>query len=210
MSLTVSNGARAAEVLGIRGCDVDWGNQQVRVIRKGTRAEQWLPASNSAFVWLRLYLAEIGGVAPADPLWVTLRRRRGEDGELVRVPLNYEALRAMLRRANAKLGTNWSMHDLRHTCALRMAADQDVSLRDVQTILGHTHLETTAEVYLVEEERHTVERVAEHLARLEEPKPPPAPVSTGYRAADLAVLFGDGVLGDQDLADGVLGDGVLG
>jgi integrase/recombinase XerD len=194
LSLAVSNGARAAEVLGIRGCDVDWGSQMVRVIRKGTRAEQWLPASNSAFVWLRLYLAEIGGVGPADPLWVTLRRRRDGSGELARVRMNYEALRAVLRRANQKLGTNWSMHDLRHTCALRMAGDEDVSLRDVQTILGHAHLETTAEIYLVEDERHTVERVAEHLARLEEPKPAPPPVSTGYRTADLAVLFGDGVL----------------
>jgi len=112
--------------------------------------------------------------------------------------LTYEALRAVLRRANAKMGTNWSMHDLRHTCALRMAADENVSLRDVQTILGHAHMETTAEIYLVEDERHTVERVAEHLARLAEPKPEPEPepepVDQGYRAGDLAVLSGDGVL----------------
>jgi integrase/recombinase XerD len=194
LALAISNGARAAEILGLRGSDVDWGNQQVRVIRKGSRAEQWLPGSNDAFVWLRLYLAEIGGVGPADPLWVTLRKRRGTDGTMARIPLTYEALRAVLRRANAKMGTNWTMHDLRHTCALRMAADENVSLRDVQTILGHAHLETTAEIYLVEDERHTVERVAEHLARLAEPKPEPEPVDQGYRAGDLAVLFGDGVL----------------
>ncbi len=145
-------------------------------------------------MWLRLYLTEIGGVGPADPLWVTLRKRRGTDGTMARIPMTYEALRAVLRRANAKLGTNWSMHDLRHTCALRMAADENVSLRDVQTILGHAHMETTAEIYLVEGERHTVERVAEHLARLAEPKPAPEPVAQGYRAGDLAVLFGDGVL----------------
>lgn len=194
LALAISNGARASEVLGIRGSDVDWGNQQVRVIRKGSRAEQWLPGSNDAFVWLRLYLVEIGGAAMEDPLWVTLRKRRGSDGSMDRVPLTYEALRAVLRRANARLGSNWTMHDLRHTCALRMAADKNVSLRDVQTILGHAHLETTAEIYLVEDEQHTVERVAEHLARLAEPKPKPMPVAQGYDAGDLAVLFGDGVL----------------
>jgi len=78
LALAISNGARAAEILGLRGSDVDWGNQQVRVIRKGSRAEQWLPGSNDAFVWLRLYLAEIGGVGPAD----TLRKRRGTDGAM--------------------------------------------------------------------------------------------------------------------------------
>lgn len=194
LALAVSNGARAAEILGLRGSDVDWGNQQVRVIRKGSRVEQWLPGSHEAFVWLRLYIAEVDGIGPTDPLWVTLRKRRGPDGAMARIPLTYEALRAVLRRANQKLGANWSMHDLRHTCAMRMAGDEGVSLRDVQTILGHAHLETTAEIYLVADERHTVERVAEHLARLAEPKPDPEPVDHGYRPADLAVLFGDGTL----------------
>ena len=193
LALAVSNGARASEVLGMRGADVDWGNQLVRVIRKGSRAQQWLPVSEPAMVWLRLYLAEVGKIGPGDPVWVTVRRRQRE-GTLTRVPMTYEALRAVLRRANARLGTNWTMHDLRHTCALRMAADENVSLRDVQTILGHAHMETTAEIYLVEDERHTVEKVAAHLARLQEPKPDPAPVATAYRSADLAVLFGDGLL----------------
>jgi hypothetical protein len=47
------------------------------------------------------------------PLWWTLRRRDHGDG-LRRQPMNYEALRAVFRRVNALLGTNYSMHDLRH------------------------------------------------------------------------------------------------
>ncbi|WUA10377.1 hypothetical protein OG225_12290 [Nocardia sp. NBC_01377] len=60
----------------LRMADLDWGEQLVQVIRKGTQTSQWLPASAEAFVWLRLYLAELD--APLDPrqqLWRTLRRR---------------------------------------------------------------------------------------------------------------------------------------
>ncbi len=193
LALAVSNGARASELLGIRGCDVNWGEQLVRVRRKGTGAEQWLPASPDAFVWLRLYYAEIGTPNVQDPVWGTLRRRDHGQG-LARQPLTYDTLRAVLRRVNDGLGTNWSMHDLRHTCALRMAHDENLSLRDVQTILGHAHLSTTADVYLIEQEQQVVARVAAHLAqrRERERQPPPLAPAVGYDADDLAVLFAGG------------------
>jgi integrase/recombinase XerD len=69
LALAISNGARAAEVLGIRGVDLDWGEQLVRVTRKGSRAEQWLPASSEAFVWIRLYLDGLGQLNLNRPLW---------------------------------------------------------------------------------------------------------------------------------------------
>ncbi|MFI6030841.1 tyrosine-type recombinase/integrase [Amycolatopsis magusensis] len=115
LALAVSNGARASELLGMRLCDVDWGEQKIRVVRKGSRAEQWLPASAESFVWLHLYLASLGSPLGSDErLWWTLRRRERGLG-LVRQPLTYDALRAVLRRVNAMLGTNWSMHDLRRS-----------------------------------------------------------------------------------------------
>lgn len=190
LALAVSNGARASEILGLRGVDLDWGEQRVRVVRKGTRAEQWLPASPDAFVWIRLYLAEIGPSDPHAPLWVALRRRDYGNGP-VRRPLNYEALRAVFRRINTLLGTNYSMHDLRHTCSLRMARDEHLSLRDVQVILGHAHLSTTADSYLVEDEEKTIRRVLEHFAGAERRRSEPVrPVAGGYDTADLSVLFG--------------------
>lgn len=185
------NGARAGELLGMRGVDVDWGEQLISVRRKGTRAVQWLPASTESLVWLRLYLTDLGTPVESDgPLWWTLRRRDRGAG-LRRQPLNYEALRAVFRRANILLGTNWSMHDLRHSAALRMSRDDALSLRDVQTILGHAHLSTTADVYLVEDEAKVIRRVADHLAqRRSNADAAPAPVATGYDAAHLAVLLG--------------------
>ena len=190
LALAVSNGARACELLGIRQCDLDWGDQLVRVVRKGTRAEQWLPASPDAFVWLRLYLAELGGpLKPDERVWQTLRRR-DHGGGLQRRPLEYDALRAVFRRVNALLGTNWSMHDLRHTAALRMARDEGLTLRDVQEILGHAHLSTT-EAYLVEDQAAVIRRVRKHLAGREaRARQQPPPVAAGYDASDLDVLFG--------------------
>lgn len=190
LAIAVSNGARASELLELRLVDLDWGDQLVRVVRNGTRAEQWLPTSSEAFVWIRLYLADLAVTHDVDgPLWWTLRRRN-RNGELTRQPLTYDALRAVFRRINTMLGTNWSMHDLRHTAALRMAHDERLSLTDVQRILGHAHLSTT-EIYLIEDDTEVIHRVRQHLAdREQRPDPPPSTEFVGYEAADLAVLLG--------------------
>ena len=62
------------------------------------------------------------------PLWWTLRRPLRA--------LTYDAARVMFNRANAVLGANWSLHDLRHTAAYRMARDPQMPLTDVQWVLG--------------------------------------------------------------------------
>ena len=109
--------------------------------------------------------------APNEPLWWTLRRRDRGAG-LRRQPMNYEALRAVFRRVNAVLGTQ--LLDARpspYVPPCGWAATKTLSLRDVQTILGHAHLSTTAEIYLVEDEAEVIRRVAEHLAERERPRP---------------------------------------
>jgi site-specific recombinase XerC len=118
VALWVSTGARASELLGVCCGDVDPGQQLVTVIRKGTRAVQQLPASPDAFVWLRLYQSALDEAVPTardDPLWWTRRRPFR--------PLTYHAARAMFGRAAGALSANWTLHDLRHTAAYRMARD---------------------------------------------------------------------------------------
>lgn len=193
LALAISTAARASELLGLRVSDLDWGDQLIRVRRKGSDAEQWLPASPEAFVWLRLYLAEIGDLPADRPVWLTLRRRRRDGGALARQQLNYEALRAVLRRANVLLGSNWTMHDARHTCAIRMVRDDSLSLRDIQTILGHAHLATT-QIYLEDDDTEVFRRVRQHLVnRKDAARKTPPLVADGYDTADLAVLFGGAV-----------------
>jgi integrase/recombinase XerD len=166
------------------------------VRRKGSGAQQWLPASSEAFVWLRLWLEELGGeLAPGAPAWQTLRRRRRGGGPPQRQALNYDALRAVLRRANEPLGTNWTMHDMRHTCALRMVRSQTLSLRDVQTILGHAHL-TTTQLYLIADDHEVRQRVRAWLAGRGQRPQPPVPAA-GHDASDLAVLLPGGAIGER-------------
>lgn len=73
-----------------------------------------------------------------------------------------------------------------------MARDRNLTLRDVQTILGHQHISTTADIYLVEDNDIVVHRALEHLADRERRicQQPPA-VAVGYDEDDLSVLFGD-------------------
>ncbi|MGH3738191.1 MAG: site-specific integrase [Micromonosporaceae bacterium] len=61
--------------------------------------------------------------------------------------MTYHAARAMFGRAAGALGANWTLHDLRHTAAYRMARDPLLPLTDTQWVLEHAHLSTT-QLYL--------------------------------------------------------------
>ena len=176
VALWVSTGARAAELLGARCGDVEPGQQLITVVRKGSRAMQQLPASPDAFVWLRLYQSGLDPAVPTgrdDPLWLTRRRPFR--------PLTYHAARAMFDRAVGALGANWTLHDLRHTAAYRMARDPLLPLTDVQWVLGHAHLSTTAAVSDADAGRR--DRRC--------PRPPPTPPTTSAGTAGRQVSAGD-------------------
>ena len=178
----VSSGVRAAELLGAMVADADPGQQLITVVRKGSHAVQQVPASPDAFVWLRLYQAELEGAVPAgrdQPLWWTLRRPHR--------PLSYDAARAMFNRANAALGSNWSLHDLRHTAAYRMARDPSVPLTDIQWVMGHAHLSTTQR-YLRPQMRDVIETMLAFYAKGPEPA---STVVGGYRPESIETLFGE-------------------
>jgi integrase len=153
------------------------------VIRKGTRALQQLPASPDAFVWLRLYQAQMHGLVPPgrdQPLWWTLRRPFGA--------LSYDAARAMFARANTALGANWSLHDLRHSAAYRMARDPAVPLTDLQWVMGHAHLSTTQR-YLNPLTEDVLEAVRGFHTRQRQRQDGPGP-SPEYSPESLKTLFG--------------------
>jgi len=182
----VSTGARASELLGATAADADPGQQLVTVIRKGTRQLQQLPASPDAFVWLRLYQAQMRGLIPAgrdQPLWWTLRRPFRA--------LTYDAARLMFTRASAAMGANWSLHDLRHSAAYRMASDPAMPLADLQWVMGHAHLSTTQR-HLNPLPGDVIEAVLAFHAR--QRYRGTTGLAPEYRAESLQVLFGKDAL----------------
>lgn len=192
----ISTGARASELLGTCQGLVAPEDQVIGVIRKGSRALQRLPASTDAFVWLRLYQQELRDMVPQGPeeaLWWTLRRPFR--------PLTYDATRMVFNKANAALGANWTLHDLRHSAAKRMVRDPDLTLADVQWVLGHAHI-TTTEIYTAPTPDEVIAHVLAHHERQRTQRiKPPAPPAPGYRPEVLATLFGaaatDGRDGDR-------------
>ena len=163
VALWVSTGARAAELLGVRCGDVDPGQQLITVIRKGTpRDAAAAGLAGCVRVAAALPVRTLDPAVPAgrdDPLWWTRRRPFR--------PLTYHAARAMFTRATAALGANWTLHDLRHTAAYRMARDPQLPLTDVQWVLGHAHLSTT-QLYLTPMPGDVIAEVLAHHRRVEQ------------------------------------------
>ncbi|GAA4931597.1 integrase [Nonomuraea thailandensis] len=174
----VSSGARATELLGIQLSDIDWTTGRLWVISKGTRLRQAVPTSPEALAYLAGYLDQAGLPEPGEPVW---RTRRGPAR-----PLSYWAARRILQRAADQLGANWTLHDLRHTAATRMARDQALTLVEVQTILRHAHITTTA-LYTAVGLDDLLDKLAEHYQRPSEP----ARWSQSYDADDISAVFGD-------------------
>jgi integrase len=97
----------------------------------------------------------------------------------------------MFDRANALLGTNWTLHDLRHTASYRMANDPEMSLVHVQHILAHRRL-TTTQIYTEPSEDEVISAGLAHHARQEaqRQKPLPKPAAPDYNPESLSILFG--------------------
>ncbi|MFE6365736.1 tyrosine-type recombinase/integrase [Streptomyces sp. NPDC057806] len=187
LAFWVATGARAEELLTSAQSDANVGEQTIGVIRKGSRAYQELPATRDAFVWLRLYQEEAWkkGVSRGRkrPLWWTLRRPWR--------PLQYDAARMMFNRANELLGTNWTLHDLRHTATFLMLDDPDMPPVYVQHILGHKYL-STLDIYNRPTKDDVITAGLAHHARQQQRRenPPPAPPAPAYNPDSLSILFG--------------------
>jgi integrase len=177
LSFYVSCGARASELLGLVMRNVDWAGKRIYVVSKGGDELEPVPASPESFLYLTLYLDDYGVPDPDDVVWRTIH---GPEK-----PLSYSAMRRVLQRANAKLGTNYTLHDLRHTACSRMSQDGRMSLTDIQTIMRHADPNTT-QIYMPT----PVEELFNKLQEFYTSPRPERTYAAGYDPEDIKAVFG--------------------
>lgn len=94
-------------------------------------------------------------------------------------------MRRVIQRVNDRLRTNWTLHDLRHTAATRMANDPNLTLSQVRAILRHTDLATTGD-YLNTRVEDLFDALQQHYSRPRVERT----IAPGYDPDDFKAVFG--------------------
>jgi integrase len=143
-------GLRLGEALGLTVDRVDFLRRTLTVDRQLVRGEttapvfgppktdasvRTIPAPQVVLDALAAHLAAYG--SGPDGLVFTNR-----DGRAIRA----DALQRLMQRTAAKAGVEATFHDLRHHCA-SLLIDRGVSVRGVQTFLGHASASVTLDTY---------------------------------------------------------------
>jgi site-specific recombinase XerD len=136
--LMVFCGLRAGEVLALKVKDVDIGGRWLRVFGKG-RKERRVPLDVDVAGMIQTYLLAERPETTSKALFVVAKGpNRGK-------PLTPAGLRTIFRyhRAKAKVPAGHP-HALRHTFGTALA-EAGVDLAVMQALLGHAHIDTTAQ-----------------------------------------------------------------
>ncbi len=131
-----SSGLRISELCGLRGEDIDFSGQVLRVRGKGKK-ERLVQVGQPALDSIRNYWQSLGrSPVGAEPVFLA-KSARPE-------PIQPRLIQLRLKRYLALAGLDPSLtpHKLRHSFATHLL-DAGADLRSVQELLGHAHLVTT-------------------------------------------------------------------
>ncbi|MDB6056510.1 MAG: Tyrosine recombinase XerC [Verrucomicrobiales bacterium] len=131
-----SCGLRISELCGLRGADIDWDEQLVRVRGKGKK-ERIVPIGAPALESIRNYW-KIRNYTATDDMPIFLAHPKMISPTIPRTV----QLRLKKYLASAGLDPTLTPHKLRHSYATHLL-DAGADLRSVQELLGHAHLVTT-------------------------------------------------------------------
>jgi site-specific recombinase XerD len=128
-------------ILGMTLEDIDHKRHSITVRLKGARDEHRVPVTDDFWPLLDEYLrGERRTASDVHALWTASRKGRGK-------PLRYASFESSLRHIARKAGVLVHPHLFRHTLA-QGVLDTTGNIKVAQEILGHSHLSTTADLYM--------------------------------------------------------------
>lgn len=141
-------GLRVSELVALKGADVDIAEGTIRVNRGKGAKDRVVPVLPESLPWLQLWAEKraVLGLNGRDPFFCHIRRGTGWSQQGTGAPLTPRYIQLLVKRLATQAGLEGkpiSPHTLRHTYATHCLR-RGLSVRDVQTLLGHSRLETTS------------------------------------------------------------------
>ncbi|KPL55535.1 hypothetical protein ABB55_27610 [Prosthecomicrobium hirschii] len=135
----LASGVRLAGCLALTWSDIDWQARRIRIRGKGER-DYTVPLSTL----MQAILSPLRGRHETAVFTYVVQRTRDGRTAGACLPITESGLSSEWRRAKADAGLeNFRFHDTRHTRATRLLR-RTGNLKQVQKLLGHSRIETTA------------------------------------------------------------------
>jgi len=146
IAMFMATGMRHSELRNLKMCDIDLDRMELFVRSGKGEKDRRIPFRPSLGVVLERYLQERTRLKKSCPEFFTAMRQNSKMG-----PKVIYRLSERLRKAS---GIAFTPHVFRHSYATRML-ESGLSIREVQELLGHSHISTTVIYLAVTGERLT-------------------------------------------------------
>ena len=163
MNLALFYGFRRSELLGLRFSVIDFDNNTILVNTKITSSEKekLVPKqkmkNDSSYRIMplldsikKLIIQRMERIKKDKHFFKSIYTKKwegfvcvGENGELIKPDRVTRTFRKLITECGLK---KIRLHDLRHSCAT-LLYEQDIQLKDIQMWLGHSDIQTTANIY---------------------------------------------------------------
>ena len=163
MNLALFYGFRRSELLGLRFSVIDFDNNTILVNTKITSSEKeklvpkQIMKNDSSYRIMplldsikKLIIQRMERIKKDKHFFKSIYTKKwegfvcvGENGELIKPDRVTRTFRKLINECGLK---KIRLHDLRHSCAT-LLYEQDIQLKDIQMWLGHSDIQTTANIY---------------------------------------------------------------
>lgn len=163
MNLALFYGFRRSELLGLRFSVIDFDNNTILVNTKITSSEEeklvakQKMKNDSSYRIMplldsikKLIIQRMERIKKDKHFFKSIYTKKwegfvcvGENGELIKPDRVTRTFRKLINECGLK---KIRLHDLRHSCAT-LLYEQDIQLKDIQMWLGHSDIQTTANIY---------------------------------------------------------------